>query len=91
MSTSVLRTADAWWVLTPTGAATVAHQRHHHRRTAGRPGGDRPRPRRAADTVPVDGLALVSPVTAPCRVVAQMTNFASHVTDAGMNPDDHPA
>ena len=31
-----------------------------------------------------------SPVTAPCRVVAQMTNFASHVTDAGMNPKTVP-
>jgi 2-keto-4-pentenoate hydratase/2-oxohepta-3-ene-1,7-dioic acid hydratase in catechol pathway len=40
--------------------------------------------------VPVDSLALVSPVTAPCRVVAQMTNLASHVTDAGMNPATIP-
>ena len=30
------------------------------------------------------------PVTAPCRVVAQMTNFASHVKDAGLNPDTIP-
>ena len=37
--------------------------------------------------MPVDSLALVSPVTAPCRVVAQATNFASHVKDVGMNPD----
>ena len=35
-------------------------------------------------------LDLVSPVTAPCRVVAQMTNFASHVKDAGLNPDAIP-
>jgi 2-keto-4-pentenoate hydratase/2-oxohepta-3-ene-1,7-dioic acid hydratase in catechol pathway len=35
-------------------------------------------------------LDLVSPVTAPCRVVAQMTNYASHVRDAGMNPDAIP-
>jgi 2-keto-4-pentenoate hydratase/2-oxohepta-3-ene-1,7-dioic acid hydratase in catechol pathway len=40
--------------------------------------------------VPVDSLALVSPVTAPCRVVAQMTNFASHVTDVGMKPESVP-
>ncbi len=43
-----------------------------------------------ADTVPVDGLALVSPVTVPCRVVAQMTNYASHVKDTGMDPDTVP-
>jgi 2-keto-4-pentenoate hydratase/2-oxohepta-3-ene-1,7-dioic acid hydratase in catechol pathway len=33
---------------------------------------------------------LVSPVTAPCRVVAQMTNYASHVKDAGLKPDTIP-
>ena len=38
----------------------------------------------------MESLALVSPVTAPCRVVAQMTNFASHVKDAGMDPDAIP-
>ena len=41
MTISVLRTADAWWVQTPTGAARIAHRRHHHRRAAGRPGGHR--------------------------------------------------
>ncbi len=44
----------------------------------------------ASDHVPLDSLALVSPVTAPCRVVAQMTNFASHVKDAGMDPASTP-
>ena len=44
----------------------------------------------AGDTVPVDDLRLVSPVTRPCRVVAQMTNFASHVRDAGMDPATVP-
>ena len=32
----------------------------------------------------------MSPVTAPCRVVAQMTNFASHVKDSGLDPDTIP-
>ncbi|GAA4120903.1 fumarylacetoacetate hydrolase family protein [Nocardioides fonticola] len=31
-----------------------------------------------------------SPVTAPCRVVAQMTNFVSHVRDSGMDPATVP-
>ena len=41
---------------------------------------------------PVDPatLELVSPVTAPCRVVAQMTNYASHVKDSGLDPDTVP-
>ena len=35
-------------------------------------------------------LDLVSPVTAPCRVVAQMTNYATHVKDAGLDPASIP-
>ncbi|RDH74802.1 fumarylacetoacetate hydrolase family protein [Mycolicibacterium moriokaense] len=89
MTTSILRTADAWWVQTPTGAAKIAT-------TAASTGElltDRAAIDAAAhsrDTVPVDSLALVSPVTAPCRVVAQMTNYASHVSDAGMDPKSIP-
>jgi 2-keto-4-pentenoate hydratase/2-oxohepta-3-ene-1,7-dioic acid hydratase in catechol pathway len=44
----------------------------------------------SADTVPVDSLALISPVTAPCRVVAQMTKYVSHVKGAGMDPKSIP-
>ncbi|MGR6319052.1 fumarylacetoacetate hydrolase family protein [Micromonospora soli] len=89
MSTSVLRTADAWWVLTPAGAAKV----HTSATTTAELLADRPAIAAAAassDTVPVDDLALVSPVTAPCRVVAQMTNFASHVKDTNGNPETIP-
>ena len=43
-----------------------------------------------SETVPRDSLTLISPVTAPCRVVAQMTNFSSHVKDAGMDPKSIP-
>lgn len=89
MSVSVLRTADAWWVATATGAARIDTTAT----TTAELLADRAAIDRAAqtrDTVPVDSLALLSPVTAPCRVVAQMTNFASHVKDAGMNPDKVP-
>jgi 2-keto-4-pentenoate hydratase/2-oxohepta-3-ene-1,7-dioic acid hydratase in catechol pathway len=41
-------------------------------------------------TVDVDALALVSPVTAPCRLIAQMTNFTSHVKDTNGNPESVP-
>jgi 2-keto-4-pentenoate hydratase/2-oxohepta-3-ene-1,7-dioic acid hydratase in catechol pathway len=44
----------------------------------------------STDTVALDSLALVSPVTRPCRVIAQMTNFESHVKDAGMDPATIP-
>jgi 2-keto-4-pentenoate hydratase/2-oxohepta-3-ene-1,7-dioic acid hydratase in catechol pathway len=89
MTISVLRTADAWWVQTPTGAARIT--------TAAASTGELLADRAAidaaahsTDTVPVDTLKLVSPVTPPCRVVAQMTNFASHVKDAGMDPMSIP-
>ena len=86
MSTSILRTTDAWWVETPAGAARIATKAKTTAelladQTAIAAAGN------STDTVPVDSLALVSPVTAPCRVVAQATNFASHVKDVGMNPE----
>jgi 2-keto-4-pentenoate hydratase/2-oxohepta-3-ene-1,7-dioic acid hydratase in catechol pathway len=92
MTISILRTGGAkpaWWVRTPTGAAKIDT-------TAASTGellADRAAIQRAAaggQTVPVEGLALLSPVTPPCRVVAQMTNFRSHVIDSGMNPDTIP-
>jgi 2-keto-4-pentenoate hydratase/2-oxohepta-3-ene-1,7-dioic acid hydratase in catechol pathway len=89
MTISVLRTADAWWVQTPTGAAKIE--------TTATTSGELLANRKAietaahsAETVPVDGLDLLSPVAAPCRVVAQMTNFVSHVEDAGMDPKTIP-
>ena len=89
MTTSVLRTADAWWVQTPTGAAKISTAAT----TTGDLLADREAIERASystETVPVESLTLLSPVTRPCRVVAQMTNFASHVKDAGMDPTSIP-
>ncbi|MGW0638336.1 fumarylacetoacetate hydrolase family protein [Nocardia salmonicida] len=89
MSISVLRTADAWWVLTPAGAVRID--------TAATTTGDLLADRTAieaarsgSDTTPVEKLALNSPVTTPCRVVAQMTNYVSHVKDSGINPATVP-
>ncbi len=89
MSLSVLRTTDAWWVSTPSGAAKVATAAT----TTAQLLADRPALDAAltdGQTVPLDSLDLVAPVTAPCRVVAQMTNFISHVKDSGMDPDTIP-
>lgn len=91
MTISILRTADAWWVHTATGAAKIATTDVHA--TTAELLADRAAIEAAASdtaTVPVDSLDLLSPVTAPCRVVAQMTNFASHVKDAGMDPKTIP-
>jgi 2-keto-4-pentenoate hydratase/2-oxohepta-3-ene-1,7-dioic acid hydratase in catechol pathway len=40
--------------------------------------------------VPADGLSLRSPVTTPCRVVAQAVNYHSHAQDAGAGDDPPP-
>jgi 2-keto-4-pentenoate hydratase/2-oxohepta-3-ene-1,7-dioic acid hydratase in catechol pathway len=89
MTISILRTADAWWVATAAGAVQVNTDATT---TAGlladRTGIDAAASGSAA--APVASLALLSPLTAPCRVVAQMTNFTSHVEDAGMDPKSVP-
>ncbi|OBH05076.1 MULTISPECIES: fumarylacetoacetate hydrolase family protein [unclassified Mycobacterium] len=89
MTVSILRTADAWWVQTPNGAARIRTDAA----TTAQLLGDRRAIDEAAgstDTVPVANLALVSPVTTPCRLVAQATNYASHVRDVGRDPAKTP-
>ena len=89
MSISVLHTTDAWWVQTPRGAVKIATDAI----TTAELLADRDAIDAAAsgtDVVPLDSLDLLSPVTRPCRVVAQMTNYASHVKDAGMDPTRIP-
>src|SRR5438034_6847409 len=95
MSVNLARTAEGWWVQAPPGlvrldlpAATTGDL------LADRPALDRavgaalaagPDPAR-----PVQSLDLLSPVTAPTRVVAQMVNYRSHAVDSGMDPDRVP-
>jgi 2-keto-4-pentenoate hydratase/2-oxohepta-3-ene-1,7-dioic acid hydratase in catechol pathway len=89
MTVSVLRTADAWWLKTADGAVKIDTAATSTAALLG----DRTAIDAAAnstDTVALDSLALVSPVTRPCRVIAQMTNFESHVKDAGMDPATIP-
>src|SRR6201995_3842960 len=89
MTRSVARTADAWWLVTTSGAVKI----NTDASTTAELLADRAAIDAAASgsaAVPLDSLTLISPVTAPCRVVAQMTNFASHVKDAGMDPKSIP-
>ena len=89
MSIAVLRTADAWWVETPAGASRIdTSATTTAELLADRAAVDAART--GTDVVAVETLSLLSPVTAPCRVVANMTNFVSHVKDSGMNPDTVP-
>src|SRR6201997_4780674 len=89
MTVSILRTADAWFVQTPTGAAQATTAATTTRQLLA----DKAAIEAAAhssDTLPVDSLRLVSPITVPCRVVAQLANSASHAKDAGRNPATDP-
>ena len=89
MSITILRTADAWWVRNPHGAARIDTDATTTGELLAAP--EQIEAARASKkTVDPATLDLVSPVTAPCRVVAQMTNFASHVKDSGLNPETIP-
>ncbi|MGZ8749125.1 MAG: fumarylacetoacetate hydrolase family protein, partial [Mycobacterium sp.] len=89
MSISIYRTSDAWW----TGTGDAVARIDTDATTTAQLLADRPAidlATASTETVPVRGLELLSPVTAPCRVVAQMTNFASHVKDTGGDPEKVP-
>ncbi|MBF6468160.1 fumarylacetoacetate hydrolase family protein [Nocardia beijingensis] len=89
MTISVLRTTDAWWVRTESGAARIDTTAV----TTGDLLADRAAieaARTSSDTVAADTLELISPVTTPCRVIAQMTNYRSHVKDSGLDPRTIP-
>jgi 2-keto-4-pentenoate hydratase/2-oxohepta-3-ene-1,7-dioic acid hydratase in catechol pathway len=89
MSLTVLRTADAWWVRNPSGAARIDTDATTTGELLAEP--EKIEAARASNkTVDPATLELVSPVTAPCRVVAQMTNFVSHVKDSGLDPETIP-
>ena len=85
MSLAVLRTGDRWYVARreeavpvegkwPTTAALLTDGMGAVRAASG-------------DGVPVDTLDLRSPVTAPCRVVAQAVNYRDHAEQAGFGAD----
>lgn len=92
MSTNVVRTADSWWVedgeravTVPTSAATTADL------IADRSAVDEAAALLAeGNGEPLKELNLLSPVTAPCRVVAQMVNYRSHARESGFDPDTVP-
>ncbi|MFF4928480.1 fumarylacetoacetate hydrolase family protein [Streptomyces griseofuscus] len=91
MSTNVLRTADGWWVVRGGRAVPVETKAVT---TAGLLA-ERAAVREAAasggPSTPVADLVALSPVTTPCRVVAQMVNYRSHARDSGFTGDIPPA
>ncbi len=94
MTARLARTADGWWLVTPAGlvrlgldAATTGAL------LAGRPALDAAVATAASapePAVPARSLDLLSPVTAPARVVAQAVNYRSHAAESGFDPDKIP-
>ncbi|HEV2375198.1 MAG TPA: fumarylacetoacetate hydrolase family protein [Streptosporangiaceae bacterium] len=90
MSINIVRTVGSWWVERD-GRATAV-------RTQARTTADLLADRGAVEAAARDGSAavdaselnLLSPVTTPCRVIAQMVNYRSHARDSGFDPDTVP-
>ncbi|MYS88731.1 fumarylacetoacetase, partial [Streptomyces sp. SID5464] len=91
MSTNVLRTADGWWVVRCDRAVPVETKAV----TTAELLADRAAVHEAASSdesgTPVADLVALSPVTSPCRVVAQMVNYRSHARDSGFKGEIPPA
>ncbi|MGW2825892.1 fumarylacetoacetate hydrolase family protein [Streptomyces sp. NPDC001443] len=90
MSTNVLRTTDGWWAVRGERAFRIETKAV----TTAELLADRDAVREAAASAesgtPVADLAVLSPVTTPCRVVAQMVNYRSHAKDSGFTGDIPP-
>ena len=97
MSARLARTADGWWTVTPAGlvrldlpgATTAGLLADRTALTAAIEAAQAAAAPR--DAVPAESLDLLSPVTAPARVVAQAVNYRSHAIDSGLDPDTVPA
>jgi len=84
MTANVIRSAKGWYVETPAGALRIPTTAT----TTGELLQDLGAVAKASGVE--DPGPLLSPVTAPCRVVAQMANYRSHALDAGFEPDKVP-
>ncbi|MDV6260112.1 fumarylacetoacetate hydrolase family protein [Rhodococcoides yunnanense] len=83
MSVNIIRTADGWWRLDGDQAVRIDTTAQ----TTGHLLADRAAIDAASGTgTSVSELELISPITAPCRVVAQLLNYRSHAIDAGWDP-----
>lgn len=90
MSTNVARTADGWWVVSDEEAVPVATTATTTAELIADRGAVDAAAASPDGSVPVADLALLSPVTTPARVVAQMVNYRSHAHDSGFDPDSVP-
>ena len=98
MSANLARTADGWWVVTPTGlvrldlaaTTTAGLLADWAALTAAIEAAQAAAAAAPQEAVPAESLELLSPVTAPARVVAQAVNYRSHAIDSGFDPDKVP-
>ncbi len=98
MSARLARTADGWWAVTPAGlvrldlpaASTAGLLADRTALTAAIEAAQATAAAAPQDAVPAESVDLLSPVTAPARVVAQAVNYRSHATDSGFDPDTVP-
>ena len=90
MSVTVLRTAEGWWVQDPrrAGPPRIGRAQATRELLADRAAVDKAAAVSGTDEgAAVPGARPAVPVTAPCRVVAQMVNYRSHAKDSGFDPD----
>ncbi len=98
MSTRLARTADGWWLITQAGAvrleigasgtgALLADRDGLTAAVAAAQAAAAADPRLALQA---ESLDLLSPVTAPARIVAQAVNYRSHAAESGLDPDKVP-
>jgi len=98
MSANLARTAQGWWLQTADGlvrldlAATTTGALLADRGAldAAVDAATRLAEQDPAAVLPATSLDLLSPVTTPARVVAQMVNYRSHAIESGMDPDIVP-
>jgi 2-keto-4-pentenoate hydratase/2-oxohepta-3-ene-1,7-dioic acid hydratase in catechol pathway len=84
MSVNVVRTTDAWWRLDGDRAIEIDTEAETTRELLA----DRGAITGASGSgIDIAELELVSPITTPCRVVAQLLNYRSHAIDAGSDPN----
>jgi 2-keto-4-pentenoate hydratase/2-oxohepta-3-ene-1,7-dioic acid hydratase in catechol pathway len=96
MGINLARTAEAWWAVTPAGLVRlglppVTTAGLLADRAALAAAVDAAQAAAPQEAVPAESLDLLSPVTAPARVVAQAVNYRSHAVDSGFDPDTVPA
>jgi 2-keto-4-pentenoate hydratase/2-oxohepta-3-ene-1,7-dioic acid hydratase in catechol pathway len=98
MSARLARTADGWWAVTPAGlvrldlpaVTTAGLLADRTALEAAAQAAQAAAITAPQDAVPAEALNLLSPVTAPARVIAQMVNYRSHAVDSGFDPDAVP-